>query len=242
MNPRYAIYFVPAADGALYRFGAGALGYDCYTGADVAFPDPLPVERCAWRDLTGEPRRYGFHATLKAPFHLAEQAAESELVDAFHAFSRSIESAPVFEPMVASLQGFIAIIPTAAEPAIDRLAADCVAAFDRFRAPSSEHDRNRRLDGLSERQIGNLDRWGYPYVFDDFRLHLTLTGRLDADRHAVVLPYLRDRFAAACGTGPLPIDRIALLRQDRPDARFLVIRHAAIGPAAGEPKISTMLV
>jgi putative phosphonate metabolism protein len=233
VNPRYAIYFVPAAASALYVFGAPVLGYDGYTGNDVEFPDSLPVEPAAWRDLTGEPRRYGFHATLKAPFHLAEQAAESDLVDAFHAFARSIESAPVFEPMVGSLQAFIAIIPAVAEPTIDRLAAACVIAFDRFRAPLSEHDRNRRMVGLSERQAGNLDRWGYPYVFDDFRLHLTLTGRLDMDLQAVVLPYLRDRFAAACGARPVPIDRIALLRQDRPDARFLVIRDAAIG--AGRP-------
>ena len=95
----------------------------------------------------------------------------------------------------------------------------------------SVHDRSRRMIGLSERQAGNVDRWGYPFVFEDFRLHLTLTGRLGADRHSVVLPYLRDRFAAACGSCPVAIDRIALLRQDRPDGCFLVIRHASIGAA-----------
>jgi hypothetical protein len=229
VNPRYAIYFVPAADSALYRFGAAALGYDCYTGNDVGFPDPLPVEQTAWRGLTREPRRYGFHATLKAPFHLAKDTGESELVEEFQQFSRSIDSVPVFEPMVATPQGFIAIIPTAADAAIDRLAAACVTAFDRFRAPLSAQDRNRRVIGLSERQVGNLDRWGYPFVFDDFRLHLTLTGRLDGDRQAAVLSFLRDGFVAACGSRLLPVDRLALLRQDGPDARFVVIRHAAIG-------------
>jgi putative phosphonate metabolism protein len=229
VNPRYAIYFVPAADSALYRFGAAVLGYDCYTGNDTGFPDPLPMENAAWRDLTGEPRRYGFHATLKAPFHLAENADETALIDAFPAFCRSVGPAPVIEPIVASLAGFIAIVPTAADPAIDRLAAACVTAFDRFRAPLNARDRGRRMIGLSERQVGNLDRWGYPFVFDDFRLHLTLTGRLGPERNAEILPYLRDRFAAACGARPVSVDRIALLRQDRPDARFLVIRHAAIG-------------
>jgi putative phosphonate metabolism protein len=231
VNPRYAIYFVPAADSALYRFGAAMLGYDCYTGKDVGFPDALPMGESAWRDLTGDPRRYGFHATLKAPFHLAKETGESELVEEFQRFSRSIEAVPVFEPMVATLQGFVAIIPAAADGAIDRLAAASVTAFDRFRAPLSAQDRDRRVTGLSERQAGNLDRWGYPYVFEDFRLHLTLTGRLGADRQAAVLSFLRDRFAAAYGSRPLPVDRIALLRQDRPDARFLVIHHAAIGAA-----------
>jgi Protein of unknown function (DUF1045) len=229
VNPRYAIYFVPAADSALYRFGAEALGYDCYTGKDIGFPDPLPVEQAAWRDLTGEPRRYGFHATLKAPFHLAKDTGESELAEEFQRLSRTIDSAPVFEPVVATLQGFVAIIPTAADAAIDRLAAACITAFDPFRAPLSADERSRRVIGLSERQVGNLDRWGYPFVFDDFRLHLTLTGRLDADRQAAVLPFLRNRFAAAYGSHLLPVDRLALLRQDWPDARFVVIRHAAIG-------------
>ena len=68
-------------------------------------------------------------------------------------------------------------------------------------------------------------------MFDDFQLHLTLTGRLGADRHAVVLAFLQHRFAATWGRRLVPIDRIALVRQDRPDARFLVIRHAAIGAA-----------
>jgi hypothetical protein len=238
VNPRYAIYFVPAADSALYRFGAAMLGYDCYTGNDVDFPGSLPMETGAWRDLTGEPRRYGFHATLKAPFHLAKDADEPALIDALPAFCRSVESVPAFVPIVAALAGFIAIVPAAADPAVDRLAADCVTAFDRFRVPMSAQDRDRRVVGLTERQASNLDRWGYPFVFDDFRLHLTLSGRLGADRHAVVLAYLRDRFAAAWGARPVPVDRIALLRQDRPNGRFLVICHAAIGAA----RVSKMLI
>jgi hypothetical protein len=232
VNPRYAIYFVPAPDSTLYRFGAAVLGYDCYTGSDVGAPGPLPMEDAAWRDLTREPRRYGFHATLKAPFHLAKDADETALIDAFPAFCRSIDFVPVFEPIVASFAGFVAVVPAAADSAIDRLAAACVTSFDRFRAPMSVHDRSRREIGLSERQAGNLDRWGYPFVFGDFRLHLTLTGRLGADRHAVVLRYLRDRFAAACGARPVAIDHIALLRQDRLDGCFLVIRHAAISATA----------
>jgi hypothetical protein len=231
VNPRYALYFVPDADSALYRFGAAVLGYDCHTGIDVDFLDRLPMEVAAWRELTREPRGYGFHATLKAPFHLANGFDETALLDAFPAFCRSIESAPVFEPIIVSLAGFIAMVPAAANPAIDRLAAACVTAFDRFRAPLSGPDRERRRVGLTGRQADNLDRWGYPFVFDDFRLHLTLTGRLGADRHAVVLTYLRNRFAAVRGARPLPVDRIAFLRQDRLHTRFLVIRDAAIGAA-----------
>jgi hypothetical protein len=228
-SPRYAVYFVPAPASALYRFGAALLGYDCYSGNDVAFPDALPTERAAWHDLTAEPRRYGFHATLKAPFRLAPQFREAELVEQFQKFTNAIEVAPSFAPAIDVLQGFIAIVPAAADPVLGQLAASCVTGFDRFRAPLSAQDRARRLAGLSARQLANLDRWGYPFVFDDFRLHMTLTGRLAAERQAAVLSYLRKEFTAGCGAAPLLVDRLALLRQDRPETRFLVISQAAIG-------------
>jgi putative phosphonate metabolism protein len=232
VTPRYAIYYVPAAQSALYRFGSELLGYDCYSGLEIDFPQALPVPEPGWRALTQEPRRYGFHATLKAPFRLADGAAEADLVEAFHAFCRSKAEPAIFTPVVASIEGFIAIAPTGNEPTVDRLAAACVTVFDRFRAPLSASDRERRLAaGLSERQAQNLARWGYPYVFEDFRLHLTLTGRLPAEPQATVLSYLRNGFSAlSCST--IRIDSIALLRQERPDARFIVLRDAAIGADA----------
>jgi hypothetical protein len=78
-EPRYAIYFVPPADSDVYRFGAGFLGYDCYTGADLGHPQDMGVEASTWAELTREPRKYGFHATLKAPFHLSPAFAESDI-------------------------------------------------------------------------------------------------------------------------------------------------------------------
>jgi putative phosphonate metabolism protein len=230
--PRYAVYFVPEAQDALYLFGSALLGYDCYTGTEIRFPQTLPVPEPVWRELTQEPRRYGFHATLKAPFHLADGADEAELVEAFHAFCRSKAVAAAFTPVVAVIEGFVAIVPSGSEPAVDRLAAACVTALDRFRAPLNAHDRARRLAAaLSERQAQNLERWGYPYVFEDFQLHLTLTGRLPVERQAIV-PFLRDRFAALRGAGAVRVDAIALLRQDDVQARFRILSRATAGGAA----------
>jgi putative phosphonate metabolism protein len=230
VKPRYALYFVPAAQSMLYLFGAALLGYDCYTGTEIRFPQALPVSEPTWRELTQEPRRYGFHATLKAPFHLADGADETELLDVFRTFCRSKVAAAAFTPVVSLIEGFVAIVPSASEPTVDRLGGACVTAFDRFRAPLDAHDRARRLAAaLSDRQAQNLERWGYPYVFEDFRLHLTLTGRLSAERQALVLPFLRERFAAVRGPGPVRIDAIALLRQDEAQARFRILSCATAG-------------
>ena len=228
-DPRYAIYFVPAPDTALYRFGAGALGYDCFTGADIAPLDALPVDAGAWRELTREPRRYGFHATLKAPFRLAEGRTEGELIGEFVEFSETIDSAPTIEPAVCLLQHFVAIVPVAVGAGLDRLAASCVKHFDGFRAPLTGDDRSRRLaTHLTARQIGHVERWGYPYVLEDFRFHMTLTGPLSADRQEPMLAYLQGGLACSHGDGPIKIDRLALLRQDSPVARFVVLAHRAI--------------
>src|SRR6516225_482678 len=124
---------------------------------------------------------------------------------------------------------FIAVVAASPSMALDRLAADGVVAFDRFRRPLTAHERGQRLGaGLSQRQIENLDRWGYPYVFEDFRFHLTLTGPIDADRRGSVLALLQARFNNIDGGHSLPITRLSLLRQDARSTPFRVLGQAAL--------------
>jgi len=218
--PRYAIYFTAAQGSALDRFGASLLGYDAYGGGDLPFPDGLPSD---WRDLTHDPRKYGFHATLKAPMALADGKAATQLAAACELFADLARPVPVIQPVVDSISGFIAVIPAEPSAELEVLAAEATKAFDPFRAPLGPEDRARRNpDKLTPQQRDYLDRWGYPYVFEEFRFHMTLTGRLPAERRVTVVAMLRERFAAA-GVGPLAIDAIALCRQETPNSRFRVI-------------------
>ena len=228
--PRYAIYYAPAPGSRLDRFGAQLLGYDAYGGEDLPFPDGKLQEVPDWRELTSDPRKYGFHATLKAPLALAPGRTEAELVAACAAFASTPRAIPVIRPVVGSISGFIAVIPAEPSPELIRLAADCVSEFDSFRAPLTESDRARRNPSeLTSRQREHLDRWGYPYAMQDFRFHMTLTGRLDAARRDPVLAMLADRFSA-CGLTTLPIDRIAVFRQENAASRFRVVGHWQLSP------------
>jgi putative phosphonate metabolism protein len=220
--PRYAIYYTSAPDSALDRFGASLLGYDAHSGENLPFPDGVMQAIPDWRELTHDPRKYGFHATLKAPMALADGRAEAQLAAACELFDR-VRPVPVIQPVVDSISGFIAVIPAEPSPELELLAADATKAFDSFRAPLGPEDRARRNPAaLTPRQRDYLDRWGYPYVFEEFRFHMTLTGRLPAERREQVVAMLRGRFAAT-GIGPLAIDAIALCRQDNPNSRFRVI-------------------
>ena len=221
--PRYAIYYAPAPGSDLDRFGRELLGYDAYEGTAVAFPGT--IERPDWRDLAGDPGKYGFHATLKAPMSLAPEKTEAGLVEACESFAAAPRSIPVFKPIVNSISGFIAIVPVQPTAELQRLAADCVTAFDPFRAPLAPADRERRNPSkLTPRQREHLDSWGYPYVMEDFRFHMTLTGRLETTPREEVLAMLRRRFSII-DVREIRVDRIALFRQGDRDSRFRIIGH-----------------
>lgn len=223
--PRYAIYFVPSVDSALYRFGAELIGYDVYTGQSLPFADGIEAEIDGWKRVTTDPRKYGFHATLKAPISLAPGTTESMLAAAMHEFTLTPRPIPAIVPMICAISTFIAIVPDGDCPELQKLAGDCVTAFDSFRAPLTNADRERRnVSTLTDRQISYMDRWGYPYVFDEFRFHMTLAGSLPADRLEPVTSILRQRFAGL-ELKSEPVDRLALLRQDDPASGFTIIKH-----------------
>jgi putative phosphonate metabolism protein len=228
--PRYAIYYAAAEGSDLARFGAQLLGYDARSGEDLPFADGVLQSVPDWRELTRDPRKYGFHATLKAPLTLAPGLTEAELLAACESFAATPRPIPVIRPVVDSISGFIAVVPAECPAELERLAANCVRKFDSFRAPLTAEDRARRNpSALTPRQCGHLDRWGYPYVMEDFRFHMTLTGRLEAQRRAPILAMLRDRFETL-GLARLAIDQIAVFRQRDADSRFRILSQFALMP------------
>jgi putative phosphonate metabolism protein len=223
MGARSAIYFAPASGSALEAFGCGWLGR-ALDGAPVAQPAVPGLDRARLWEITRSPRYYGFHGTLKAPFALADDRSAESLDEAIEAFVRRRASFDV-RLKIGSLDGFIAFVPAAASPALDALAADCVQAFDGFRAPLDDAEiARRRAAGLTPRQDRYLRRYGYPYVLDDFGFHMTLTERLQPPERDEVLAILAERAAPICAK-PLRIDAIATFEQASRDAPFILRRR-----------------
>ena len=220
--PRYAIYYTPPPSSPLATFGAGILGYDCYGGIDVAHAKISAVEPGIIALMTLQPRRYGFHATLVAPFRHGT-GSETALVDALRAVAAAHAPVPIGRLAVATIGSFIALVPAEADDRVATFAAACVEAFDGLRAPLAPPERERRLaGGLTPRQVQLMKRWGYPYVFDQFRFHMTLTGALPDEQIARVQPPLADAFARL-GNDIVELDGISLMRQDDDADRFRVL-------------------
>lgn len=223
---RYAIYFAPAPDSALWRLGSAWIGRDAANGAALAHPGLEGIAPDRIPEITAFPRRYGFHATLRAPFEIVAGAGEAELIAAADAFA--VGRTPFAMRLgVEALPGFLALTILEEPTPMDALHADLLPAFEPFRAPLSETDRaRRRPDRLTHRQRAHLDRWGYPHVLEDFSFHMTLAGPVDAAEAATAAPALARYFDDALRE-PILVDAISLFAQSDRDAPFILAHRSA---------------
>lgn len=209
-------------EGDLADFGAAWLGWDAQRACVVAQPDAGVAE------ITATPRKYGFHATLKPPFRLAEGQGAAQLQQAVTDLASRTAPAQADGLALTRLGRWFALTPTGDAAGIARVAAACVTDLDQFRAPPSEAElEKRRAGGLSAAQEAHLARWGYPYVLDQFRFHLTLTGKVDRE----YLDTTETRIRAALPDLPAPfvLDTVCLCGE-RADGRFeLLHRYALTG-------------
>lgn len=226
---RYALYVVPRPECALARFGATWLGWDIETGSDVSPPETAGLPSAVHAVVTREPRHYGFHGTLKAPFRLLEGWTEGDLLAAAATFAEHRVPLTVPAPSLESLASFLALQPSASSAELDALASDCVVWFERFRAPLTAAELSRRRRGaLSSAQDELLVRWGYPFVFGEFRFHMTLTGSLDVSLRARVSAALAPRLAELLDA-PFDISDLVLCVEPEPQERFRVLRRFPLG-------------
>ncbi|MDW4497956.1 DUF1045 domain-containing protein [Sulfitobacter sp. D35] len=227
MYQRYAVFFTPPP-GPLADFGAAWLGWDARHACPARHPayPGLDLE-----ELTHTPRRYGFHATLKAPFRPSEGVSEIDLCRAVQHLAG--ELAPVLLEDVAPTyrHGFLALRPaggSAPDTPLGQLAARVVCDLDPLRAPLDAEDLARRQTGrLSPRQRQFLSDWGYPFVLDDFAFHLTLSGRIDSATAENILTALRDLMPDSLYK-PLAVDALSLLGE-APNGKFLEIGRFPLG-------------
>lgn len=212
---RYAIFFAPSTDTLLWKLGCLWHGRDPETGQTLRSPPLAGMSVGRQDEITRQARHYGFHATLKPPFALKAGTRLADLETALwdYAAGACAITAPALE--VSCIGGFLALTLAGPCPALDRLCADCVERFDRWRAPeSAEKVEARRRAGLTARQEAMLQRWGYPYVMEEFRFHITLTAWLEEPEISIVENHLRGMFHSVLAM-PLYVDRIVLFEESK---------------------------
>jgi putative phosphonate metabolism protein len=230
MAERFAIYYAPSATGALWERASTWLGRDARTGEFLS-GTVAGVDRNRLLDLTQSASRYGFHATLKAPMALAAGTTETELRQALTTFSAEHNSIALGTLRLAQMGGFLALVADENE-ALQDFAAHVVEAFEPFRAPLSVKDRAARLaSGLTPRQEELLDGYGYPYVFEEFRFHMTLSDRLSDADAADLLSAAQTWFGPVLDE-PVVLDRLALYHEPDTGKSFRRVADFPLGALA----------
>lgn len=227
---RYAIYYAAPA-GPLADFGAAWLGWDLSTGMPVQHPIIHGLQEDL-EALTQTPRKYGFHGTIKPPFRLADGKTAHELARDTEQLCANLSPLRLDGLELTRLGSFLALTVTGDTNRLAELASTVVQTLDTYRAPPSDVElQKRRRANLSERQEVNLIKWGYPYVMEDFRFHLTLTGRLERKRaialHEALTPILKNALPQ-----PFAITELTLVGEDQ-FGRFHEIERFKLGAPEG---------
>ena len=213
MTERFAIYYAPPKGSAL---GMRAESW-------LAQEDLLP--------RTVSARRYGFHATLKAPMRLAAGAGERTLIERVDALAGTLHPVPLGPLAAVYIDGFVALTPPQPPVLADHLAARCVTELDDLRAPLDEDElARRRPERLDARQRELLELWGYPHVLERFRLHMTLTGPIAPAVAQHVIGHLRPAVARLHEQQQPMLDRLCVFHEPQPGSPLRRIHDAPLAP------------
>ena len=224
MFSRYAVYYTPAPSSDLAQFGARWLGWDSGTGQ---VPPALEAPAVDVPSITEMPRKYGFHGTIKPPFRLAPGTNATELKDQLGDVCSTQAAVTLSGLKLQRLGGFLALVPDGPADDLAQLAAHIVQSLDDFRAPPSGAElAKRRARSLTPKQEEYLQLWGYPYVMEEFRFHMTLSGQLtqgDLEAAETALTELLQDVPMS----PFEVDALTLLGEAE-DGRFHQLHRFAL--------------
>jgi phosphonate metabolism protein PhnN/1,5-bisphosphokinase (PRPP-forming) len=234
LNPgsRYALCFAPPVESPLWLAGSTWLGRDAARDEPAEQPVVDNILADTLHAITAMPRRYGFHATLKAPFHLSESTCPQELLEHVDAFAGDQHSFPMPQLVVSQLDQFLALVPALPAGRVNAMAKACVAEFDRHRKPLDEAElARRRRQRLTPREDEMLVRWGYPHVLDCFRFHFTLTDSLCGthDRFIDGVRGAAERMFSMPASQAAAFDAISVFEETAPGGDFRLIHRAPFG-------------
>lgn len=229
-SARYAVYYVPSAESSIAKFGREWLGVDIETGtphAQTAIPG-LSSQR--QESLTSSPRFYGFHGTLKPPFKLADNASLENLLIATRLFAKSVSPIELPPLELAYIGKFLALSPIAASFELELMAGGCVRALEGYRKHRTEKELAAyRQSKLTVHQEQMLEHWGYPYVLEEYRFHMTLTDRIDDEMERdVVIKAAEERTKDFLGQ-PLPVSEVVVCTQPERDTFMRVVERIPFG-------------
>lgn len=226
MSERFALYFTPASSSLLYQIASNWLQYDAYKGNSLesSISKNKPLNDGGYENYIQNASKYGFHATLKPPFRLKENHTQEQLIQEVSNFCKNNQAIACGKLQLTTLGSFIALVLEKPCPQLNKLAQQYVETFEPFRAELNKQElKKRNPEELTKRQQVLFKQWGYPYVDDEYRFHLTLTDSMSTEQLPVVKKHLQELLSPALDSG-LRVDTVHLFYQENSKSRFKIIR------------------
>ena len=223
MSPRYAVYFAPGKASPWRTFGAGWLGRDECSNLPLKQADLAGISREELHALTEAPRRYGFHATLKAPFHLQKNTGLNDLLTRLGTLAKQFKPVELGPLSAVHMDQFVALVPQSLNHKIASLATKCVTELDDLRAPLTALEMARRnVDMGDARGQFLLKQYGYPHVLERFIFHFTLSGPVAPPMADHLLQTVMHPLQQLNQSAPLVLDRLCLFEERTHGAPFML--------------------
>ncbi|MGA4994386.1 DUF1045 domain-containing protein [Nonomuraea bangladeshensis] len=219
-----AVYIIPSAESDIYRFGSSVLGYDIYEERDIAAHGPI----ASVRPLVGEAASYGFHATLAdALYFSSEQQVErvraevnflAQEFQPFHLRGMELDISE-HDPRALVIRaedtsGVVEAIHHELVHRVYRIAVSSTYLAGRTRKALPANDSRSQL---------MLNRYGSPFILNNFRLHFTVCGSLpdpEAEREAAV-DALRQQFDKVVDKS-VEVDKLVLVVKRPGEERWTI--------------------
>lgn len=229
---RYAIFYTPQPGTPLATFGRSWFGRANDGATLQAFSETGLTLTSAPRTPSSVPRYSGLHAVFKSPFSLRDGMGPDALKARLISFARRRKAVET-GPLTLAREGrFLVLRPEKPTPALDWLAAQCVAAFDGFADPRAERREGikseRQPQQLNDHQRLLLSCFGDPHVLSEYRFSITLTGPLEGPHLERVTQALWPMLEEICANG-VSVDGLSLLGKPDGQAPLRLIGRYRLG-------------
>jgi len=194
--PRYAIFLIPDE-----QFNSQVESF--YKESKVSFEDSLI-------------NLYGVHLTIKAPFYLSHLYHEEDLIKEFEKFKSKNLFDLSLTYNISSISefrnNFIAKIEFSENFIFN--CNDTMRFFDLYRKTLNSNEAQldlNRFGNLNEKQLIYYQIWGYPYMFEEGKPHITII-----DKNSGFEPSLKD-------FNQVKFKSVSLVRQNKYLEKFEVL-------------------
>ncbi len=223
--PRYSIYYTPKKNSLFEALGSSLLGRDLY-GKEIMRPSFKWNFKNSLEEITKSTRHYALHATMKAPFELSKEFSERDLCESLETFCNNQElfELPKLEVGTIRDSNFIALKLSDTCENLASLEKNIVTKFDKFRAELKQEDIERRKY-INEKQKEYLLEFGYPFIFDEFCFHISLTDNIsDNEELQKMIEFFSNYFEVVCEKNE-NFDGLALFYQENRKSDFILKQY-----------------